>query len=319
MKVVITDYYYPNIEQEIEILSKIKDIEIYDCKKMVPNWNASEDQLKKAVEDADAIIVQFAKITKNVISSMKKCKIIARYAIGVDTIDVEEAHKAGIVVANVPDYCIEEVSDTALAHILNCVRKISFSRDLMLTDSFSFDLIAPMQKTSDLYIGLLGFGNIARCLAKKIQPLCKKVLAYDPYFKDKEEYSKIKFVTFAELLANSDVISIHVPLNEKTRYMLSMDQFMAMKDGISIVNTARGEIVNESDLLKALDSGKISYCGLDVLQSERFNSNSLSHHPHVAVTPHLGWNSISSIKDLQKKTALNVFNMLTKGEPLYKI
>jgi D-3-phosphoglycerate dehydrogenase len=319
MKVVITDYYYPNIDQEIEILSQIEEIEIFDCKKMVPNWSASEQQLLEVVKDADALIVQFAKITKNVIASMKKCKIIARYAIGVDTIDVVEAHKSGIVVANVPDYCIEEVSDTALAHILNCVRKISFSRDLMLHDGFSFELIAPMQKISDLNVGLLGFGNIARCLAKKIQPLCQKVLAYDPYFKDKDKYTKIEFVTFAELLSGSDIVSIHVPLNENTRHMLSMDQFMAMKDRASIVNTARGEIINENDLLKALDSGKISYCGLDVLQTEKFNGNPLSHHPHVAVTPHLGWNSISSIRDLQKKTALNVYKMLTTGEPLYKI
>jgi D-3-phosphoglycerate dehydrogenase len=319
MKIVFTDYYYPNIEQEIAVLSQMGDVEIVDCSGILKKRIPSEKELMGYVSDADAIIVQFAKITEKVILSMKKCKIIARYAIGVDTIDVAAAHKAGIVVSNVPDYCIEEVSDTALAHMYNCTRKITFSRDLMMAGEFSFERIAPMRRFADLDIGLLGFGNIARCLARKIRPLCHRIMAYDPYISDFSEYSYVEFVPLEKILGESDILSIHVPLNKMTQHMLSDDQFSIMKDGISIINTARGEVIDEGALLRALDQGKVSYCGLDVLQTEEFHNSSLSKHPRVAVTPHIGWHSAKSIKELQRKTALNVYNMLTKGSPLYKV
>jgi len=122
-----------------------------------------------------------------------------------------------------------------------------------------------------------------------------------------------------KILGESDILSIHVPLNKMTQHMLSDDQFSIMKDGISIINTARGEVIDEGALLRALDQGKVSYCGLDVLQTEEFHNSSLSKHPRVAVTPHIGWHSAKSIKELQRKTALNVYNMLTKGSPLYKV
>jgi len=319
MKVIITDYYYPNINDEIEILSKIPNINIIDCKKEIKNWKNTEEEIIEISKDADAIIVQFAKITKNIIENLNKCKIIARYAIGVDTIDVKAANKKGIIVSNVPDYCLEEVSDTAIGHILNCIRKISFSRDLLLQNKFDFSLIKPMKKMSDLVIGILGFGNIGRAVARKLKEFNVQLLVYDPYFKEQEKYKSIKFVTFDDIIKESDVITIHLPLNKETKHMLSSEQFNNMKDEVIIINTSRGEIINEKDLLSALNNKKVSCCGLDVLQTENFYENILTHHPRVIVTPHIGWNSVSSIKELQRKTALNVYNMLINGEPLYKV
>lgn len=322
-KVVFTDYYYPNNDQEIKILNQLEDVEIVDCTKIKKGGIKEEDELIDYVKDADAIILQFAKISKKVLDRLEKCRIISRYAIGVDNIDVKEAKKRGIVVSNVPDYCIEEVSDSAIAHIFNCVKKISFANKLFCNKLWSYQKIKPIHRFSGQTLGLIAFGNIARRVAEKLRPFNLKILTYDPYFKDdNNEYNWVEFVSLKELLSKSDIISVHAPHNKETHHLINKDTIAFMKNGVVIVNTSRGGLIDENALEEAIKNGKVSMAGLDVLEyqdNEYYKSILLKHADRVIITPHISWYSEESIVDLQRKTALNVYEMLKNGKPLYSV
>jgi len=322
-KVVFTDYYYPNNDQEMKILNQLEDVEIVDCTKIEKGGIKEEDELIDYVKDADAIILQFAKISKKVLDRLEKCRIISRYAIGVDNIDVEEAKKRGIVVSNVPDYCIEEVSDSAIAHIFNCVKKISFANKLFRNKLWIHQKIKPMYRFSGQTLGLIAFGNIARRVAEKLRSFNLKILTYDPYFKDdNHEYNWVEFVSLKELLSKSDIISVHAPHNKETHHLINKDTIAFMKNGVVIVNTSRGGLIDENDLEEAIKNGKVSMAGLDVLEyqdNEYYKSILLKHADRVIITPHISWYSEESIVDLQRKTALNVYEMLKNGKPLYSV
>lgn len=320
LKIVFTDYYYPSIDKELAILAQLgEDVEIVDCTKLIPGGAKVEKELLPYIKDADALIVQFAKIDSSVIEQLDNCKIIARYAIGVDNIDVSAATKKGIYVANVPDYCIDEVADTAMGHILNSVRKMSFARDLLLQGDFSMDALNPIKRIEDCTLGLLGFGNIARNVAKKAAPFFNKIVAYDPYFKDQKSYPTVHFGSLEDVLKESDVLSIHVPLNDSTRGMLGTAEFALMKDGVVLVNTARGPIIDGEALMAALESGKVGFCGFDVISTENFADSPLLHHPKVMLTPHISWNSEGAMDELQRKVAENVVKYFETGRPVYAV
>ena len=322
-KIVFTDYYYPNNKTEMEILGKIADVEIIDCAKLVSGGVKEEDQVLEYASDADALIVQFAHITRRVIEGLKNCRIISRYAIGVDNIDITAAKEKGIVVANVPDYCTEEVSDTAIAHILNCVRKITLANNLFHNgDWASYAKIKPIRRFGDLTIGFIAFGNIARRVAEKLRPYRNTMLACDPYYQDKDRYPWVKFLSLEELLGRSDIISIHIPLNKDTKYLINRDCLALLKKGTIIVNTSRGGVIDETALAEAVEDGRVAAAGLDVLDyiDEDYAKSILIKYPdRVFITPHIGWYSEEAIADLQRKTALNVYEMLTNGKPLYRV
>jgi len=321
-KIVFTDYYYPQNNIEVDILRELGDVEIVDCTKLFPGGIKDEDRVIEYASDADAIIVQFAKMSQRVIDRLERCKIISRYAIGVDVIDVKAAKEKGIVVANVPDYCIEEVSDTAIAHIFNCVRKISLSNDLVHQEKWVFTNIKPVHRFSSLTIGLLAFGNISRRVAEKLRSFGVSILAYDPYFKQQEKYPWVTFLSLEELLSQSDVISVHIPLNEESHHMLNRERFGLMKKGVIIVNTSRGGLIDEVALAEAIDSGIVAGAGLDVLEypdEEYYKSILAKYSDKVCITNHFGWYSEEALVELQTKTAMNVYEMLKNGKPLYQV
>ena len=321
-KIVFTDYYYPDIEQEKKLLGRLPDVELLDCTKLIPGGAKDEESILAHAADADALIVQFARITRRVIMGLEKCRIISRYAIGVDTIDLDAAREKGIVVANVPDYCIEEVSDTALAHILNCVRKVTNANDLLRTGQWAYGKIKPIRRFATLTIGLVAFGHIARRLAEKLRPFGGPLLAYDPFFSDKEKYPWVEFVPIEELLRRSDVVSIHAPLTKETHHLFDRSHLALVKPGVIIVNTSRGGLIDEGALAEAIEDGRVSAAGLDVLEypDEEYSKSALRKYPdRVWITPHYGWYSEEAIADLQRKTASNVYAMLTQGAPHYHV
>jgi D-3-phosphoglycerate dehydrogenase len=321
-KIVFTDYYYPDNNREIDILNKLGDVEIVDCTKIIPGGIKDEDKVLEYAADADAIIVQFAKISRKVIEKLKNCKIISRYAIGVDIIDLDAAREKGIVVANVPDYCIEEVSDTAIAHIFNCIRKVTLANNLLRQGEWAYAKVKPIHRFSAHKVGLVAFGHIARRVAEKLQPFEVSLMAYDPYFKEQEKYPWVKFVSLEELLAQSDIISVHAPLNRESHHLINRDRFALMKNGVIIINTSRGGLIDEVAFAEAIDTGKIASAGLDVLEyfDEEYSKSVLTKYPDkVFITPHFGWYSEEAISDLQSKTALNVYEMLINGKPLYQV
>jgi D-3-phosphoglycerate dehydrogenase len=321
-KIVFSDYYYPSNQNEIQILRQLPEVQIIDCTQIVSGGITDEDQLMPYVKDADAVIVQFAQISKKVIDQLEKCRIIARYAIGVDTIDVAAAKEKGIVVANVPDYCIEEVSDTAIAHMLNCARKLTLANNLLHNNEWAYSKIKPIRRFSDLTIGLIAFGNIARRTAEKLRAFNPTLLAYDPYFKGHKDYAWVKFASLDEVLAQADLVSIHAPLTRETHHLIDAQKFGWMKEGVVIINSARGALVDEKALLAALESHKVSMAGLDVLdcQDAEYARSALLRYPdRVFITPHFGWYSEEAVVDLQTKTARNVYEMLMNGKPLYAV
>jgi D-3-phosphoglycerate dehydrogenase len=321
-KIVFTDYYYPDIEQEKKILSALDGAELVDCTKLVSGGVKDEDRVLEYAADADALIVQFAKITGKVIKGLKKCRIISRYAIGVDTIDVEAAREKGIIVSNVPDYCVEEVSDTAMAHILNCVRKVTRAHDLLHEGAWAYAKIKPIRRFADLTIGLVAFGHIARRVAEKLRPFGNQILACDPYFSDKARYPWVDFLSMDEVLRRSDVISIHAPLTKDTYHLIDRTRLSMVRKGTIVVNTSRGGLIDEAALAEAIDEGRVLAAGLDVLEfaDEDYGKSILTKYPdRVFITPHMGWYSEEAILDLQRKTAMNVFEMLTNGKPVYQV
>ena len=321
-KVVFTDYYYPDNLKEVKILQQLDSVEILDCTRLKSGGVKQADEVIQYVRDADAIIVQFAEISKKVIDQLEKCRIISRYAIGVDNIDVEAAKKKGIVVSNVPDYCLEEVSDSTIAHLLNCLRKISIANYYFHNRTWDYGKIKPLHRLANLKVGLVAFGHIARRVAEKLRPYRLKMFAYDPYFKDTQLYDWVDFVSLKHLLAESDIVSIHAPYTKETHHLIDEEKLGWMKDGVIIINTSRGGVIDEKALEKAILTGKVAMAGLDVLDSPDIDyyRSPLANYPEkVIITPHMAWYSEEAISELQTKTALNVYEVLKNGRPLYRV
>ncbi len=317
-KIVITDYYYPDLSPELEAFKRLgDDWEFVDCTKFVPGGALKPEQMLPFVADADALLVQFGKVDASVIDAMQKCKVIAHYAVGVDSIDVEAATRKNIRVANVPDYCLDEVSNSAIGFMLDALRKITYSRDLLLKGEFSIDALDPMKRVCETTLCLIGFGNISREVYRKARAFFKEIVVSDPYFQKQVDYPEIRFLPLKEALSLADVVSLHVPLSQATKKMLSFEQFGWMKEGVVLVNTARGGLIDEEALLQALDSGKVAYAGLDVLTNEDFEHSPFLRHPQVCLTPHIGWKSDGSQAELQRKAAENVVSALLTGRPVY--
>jgi len=313
-KVVVTDYYYPNLDEERKVF-KDSGIEIIDCKGKCK----SEEDVIKYTKNADAIITQFVPITKNIIDNLNQCKIIVRYAIGLDNIDINEATRKKIMVANVPDYCIEEVSNQALTLMLVILKKLTIADMEVRKGHWSYQNTKPLYRLSNMNLGIIAFGRIAREFAKKANILgFKNIFIYDPYFKDIQKFPNYKFTSLNYLLENSNVISIHAPATKDTKHLIDKDTIKLMKKGVYLINTSRGDLVNESDLLDALKENKFSGVGLDVLSREEIMmDNPILEFGNVVITPHMGWYSVDSIKELQRKVAEQVKKGLILKNPDY--
>ncbi len=302
-QVLITDYYYPDLKQEHDVF-KDTAIAIIDgngkCK--------TEEDLIKYARDADAIITQFVPITRKVIESLVNCQIIVRYAIGLDIIDLEAATEHGIMVANVPDYCLEEVATQTLALLLSVVRKVVPMNQGVRAGQWSYQKAEPLLRLSNMNLGLVAFGKIARLLVEMVKAFnFKNIFVYDPYYQEQANYPWVKFVSWEELLQKSDIVSVHSPATAETKHMFNQNVFKMMKDGSFFINTARGALVKEEDLVEALESGKLAGAGLDVLTEEiGTEDHPLFRFENVVITPHMGWYSVDSIAELQRKAAIQV-------------
>ncbi len=313
-KVLITDYYYPDLKQEKAVFEG-SDIVIVDGNGKC----SSEHDVITLAKDADAIMCQFVPITRKIIESLERCKVIVRYAIGVDSIDTTAATENGIMVANVPDYCLNEVADHAFALMLAVVRKIRVADAQVRAGNWDYKPTVPIKRLSELDLGLVSFGNIGRNFAEKASAFgFRSIRVYDPYFENARPYPNVSFVPLSTLLTESDIVSIHAPLTPETRHLINRDTLGMMKDGSFLINTSRGGLINESDLVWALESGKLAGVGLDVLEDEKnVKDHALAKFKNVIITPHMGWYSVDSISELQRKAAEQVKMTLLLGQPKY--
>jgi len=314
-KVLITDYQFKSIKYEKKILSDI-GVEVIEaqCK--------TEDEVVEKAKGVEGLIVECAPITRKVIESLPRLKVIARYGIGVDAVDLKAASEHKVFVLNVPDYCIDEVSDHALALLLASVRKIIPLNNYIKSGSWGFYFAQPFYRIKGRILGLIGFGNIARKLAEKAKSLGLSLLTYDPYISNEimKNYEYVKNVYFLELLKKSDFISIHVPLTKNTKNMISIKEINLMKKSVTIINTSRGGIVNEKDLIEALVDKRINGVALDVFKEEPLNNNSLLlKQDNVILTPHVGYHSEESQIELQTKAAEGVKDVLIGKRPRYLV
>jgi D-3-phosphoglycerate dehydrogenase len=304
-RIVITDCDHPSVEIERAILSEI------DPEFILAHCN-TEDEVIEVAKDADGIINQYAPITRRVIESLKRCKVIARYGVGVDNIDVEAATEHKIIVANVPDYCIDEVSTHALALILACARGITLLDRKRREKRWDFTLAKPLFRTQGKTLGLFGLGRIGRIVAQKASGFDFRIIAYDPYISKVD--GGIKLVEFSQLLSDSDFVSFHVPLTAETRHFFGENELKKMKKTAYLINTSRGPIVDEKALYQALKNRWIAGAALDVMEKEPPDWNSsLLQLDNLIITPHISFYSEESYVELKTKVAQAVLSVL-KGE-----
>jgi D-3-phosphoglycerate dehydrogenase / 2-oxoglutarate reductase len=312
-RVLVTDYVWPSLDPEKEVLEAV-DAELY------ASPSGKEDELAALAGDADAILSCFAKVTRKVVEATTRCRIIARYGIGVDNIDVQAASERGIVVTNVPAYCIDEVSEHALALLMALARKVTLYDRTIKSGRWDVQAGKPIHRLRGQTLGVVGLGRIGTSLASKARALGLNVLAYDAYL----DAGKIRErgaepVDFAGLLQGSDFISIHAPLSvaDGTAGLFSDAEFRAMKPTAYLINTSRGGIVDEKALYRALSEGIIAGAGIDVLPTEPPPADSpLLRLDNIILTPHAAFYSEESLIDLQVQAAQEVARVLGGERPV---
>lgn len=260
--IAITDSPFPSLDPAKKALAGLK-----------PDYriaaSVSANDILNVGRDADAILVTYAKLPGELLQQVRRCKVIGRFGLGVDNIDVKTAAELGIVVTYVPDYCLQEVSDHAMALILALARKIPFSNALVRAGRWDMPAVVPIHRLEGQTLGLIGFGNIPRRVAPKARAFGLKVVAYDPYVDDNAMRELgVEPASFNRLLEISDYVSLHAPLTPQTRGVFNAIAFGKMKRGAFLVNTARGPLVDEAALVAALDSGHLGGAALDVVATE---------------------------------------------------
>jgi D-3-phosphoglycerate dehydrogenase / 2-oxoglutarate reductase len=307
--VAVADSVFPNLDPAREVLAAI-DAELQLAAEPKP------EPILALAHDADAVLVTYAKITGDMIRQMSRCRIISRFGIGVDNVDLDAATAAGIVVTKVPDYCIDEVSDHTMALLLAAVRKIPFANRQVHAGEWRMPAVVPIHRLRDRVLGLVGFGRIPQLVAPKARAFGLRVVAYDPFVPDEVfESADVAKVDFPSLLRISDYVSIHSPLVPETRGLFNADAFRQMKPSAYLINTARGPIIDEAALAAALDAKEIAGAAVDVMTQEPPAGSPLVGRDDVIITPHTSFYSEESLIELQTKAAQEVVRVLT-GQPV---
>ena len=309
-KVVLTDYVWGSLDVEKNTLAGVAEL--------VPLQTKKPDEFIEQAADCDALLNTYAgPITADVMAKMPRCKIIARYGIGVDTIDLEAATAAGIIVTNNPTYCIEEVAEHTMALLLACARKVVFYDRLVRDGRWEVPPGKPLFRLSGSTLGLVGFGNIARQVAVRAAAFGMNVLYSDPFVKDGQFNVPGKSADLDTVLAQSDFVSIHPPLTPQTRKMIGDDALAKMKRSAWIVNCARGPIIDTEALVRALDGGRIAGAALDTTDPEPLpNPHPLRGRENVIINPHVAWYSEQAMVGLQAGAPGEVRRVLTGEWPI---
>jgi D-3-phosphoglycerate dehydrogenase len=312
--IAVTDSPFPSLDPAKAALARI------DPELRVANSASAEDILAVG-RDADAILVTYAKLPGDLLRQLRRCKAIGRFGLGVDNIDIAAATELGITVTYVPDYCMQEVSDHAMALLLALARKVPQSNALVQAGRWDMPAVVPIHRLAGRVLGLVGFGNIPRALAPKAKAFGLRVVAHDPNVSQRALAAVgVESMSFDRLLEISDFVSIHAPLLPATRGLFNAEVFGKMKQGACLINTARGPLVDEDALLAALDSGRLAGAALDVVAVEPLPKESrLIGRDNVVLTPHTGFYSVEALNELQTKCAADVARVLSGETPVYPV
>ena len=318
-RVVLTDYVWESLDLEREILGELANL--------VPLQVTDPEAFFPEAADCIALLNTYGgPITAEVMARMPRCKIIARYGIGVDTIDLDAATEAGIIVTNNPTYCIEEVAEHTLAMLLSAARKITFYDRQVRGGGWGVPPGKPMYRVAGSTVGLIGFGNIARRVAAAAAALEMRVLYSDPFVEPGQFDVPGEKAELAEVLEQADYVCVHAPLTPQTRGMLGAEAFARMKSSAVLINCSRGPIVDTAALIDALDAGQIAGCALDTTDPEPLpEDHTLRTRENVIINPHAAWYSEQAMEGLQRgapnevrrvlegRWPVNVVNRAVKG------
>ena len=309
-KVMITDYAWPSLWVEESVLGPIADL--------VPAPDRKEETFIELARDADAILYNWAQVTEKVVQTAERCLILCRYGVGIDNAPVALATQLGILVTNIPDYCVEEVTDHAMGLLITLNRRIfKFDALVKAGRASEMDLSLPVLRLRGHKLGIIGFGRIGRVMAQKALPFGMEVLIYDPYVSEgSAREAGVRKVELAELLKESDFISIHSPLTPETNGLIGEPELRQMKDSAILINVSRGPVVQTDAVVRALREGWIAGAALDVLDKEPVPAD----HPlleldNVILTPHVAFFSQQSIEELTRRCAQQVRDVLEGRVP----
>lgn len=306
-KVLITDYAWADLSIEKSILDTI------DAEIVLPP-DTSVDSLTKVAADCDAIMTNWAKVPETVITAAKKCKIVSRLGIGLDNIDVACCTRLKIPVTNIPDYCLIEVAEHALALIFGLGRKIGFYHHATQSGEYKLQAGPALRRMQGQTVGIVGYGNIGKLLADKAAALGFKVLVHNR--SKKQLPAGMEFVSLEDLLKRSDYVSLHTPMTPETKQMINAERLKLMKPSAYLINTSRGGLIDHAALAVALENGTIAGAGLDVQDPEPPNLSIAPYNdPRVIVTPHAAFVSVESLENLRSRTAKQVVERLSGRRP----
>lgn len=308
-KVYLTDYDHPNFDIVEKALASVGARLYY-------TQSRTEDEVIANCADADGLLVSYAPITKRVLESLPNVLVAVRLGIGYETFDLEGATKTGVYLANVPDYCLDEVADLTMALILSKARKLPLLMDLARRGVWDYKPAAPVHRLRAMTLGLVGFGHIAREVAVRAKSFGMRVLAHDVNVAPSAMQSVGVIPADLEtVLKESDFVSLHVPLNEKTRGLISARELALMKPTAYLINTARGPVVDQEALVEAVRSRRVAGAALDVVSVEPPRPDEpVLHTEGIDVTPHAGWFSVEAMQTMHQLAA-EEFARVFRGQP----
>jgi D-3-phosphoglycerate dehydrogenase len=313
MNTLITDYGFSNLDQERDALSRAGiELQTAQCK--------TAAEVIAVAAHADALIVQWAPITAEVIAALKNCKVIVRYGIGVDNVDLKAAGERGIPVCNVPDYCIPEVADHSIALALSLARQLPQTDAAVRNKVWKITPPFAFAAFRELTFAVAGFGRIARAVLTRAAAFGFRLAAYDP-FVDKQVFidAGVRQVTKDELFEVAGLLSLHLPLTPETRHFINRESLARMRRDAIIINTARGGLIDSDALAAALKENRIAGAGLDVYEKEPLPlDHVLRSAPNTILTSHTAWFSASSVPELQQKAAEEAVRGIL-GQPLKNV
>lgn len=313
MKVVLTDHGFASIEQEKSLLAAA------GCE-LVVLQSKDPEKLALACADADALLVQWAPINAAVIAALRHCKVIVRYGIGVDNVDLKAAGARGIPVCNVPDYCIAEVADHALALALSLARQIPQTDAAVRSGTWKIIPPSPFPSFRSTTFATAGFGRIARAVLERARGFGFRLAAYDPFVPANAfAEAGVRRLELDALWRESGIVSLHLPLTPETRHMVGEASLSRMRNDAIVINTARGGLIDTRALARALVDKRIAGAGLDVFEMEPLEADHpLRQAPNVLLTSHTAWYSAGSVPELQRKSAEAVVRAI-RGEALVNV
>ena len=309
-KVLITDYGFPNLEPEMAVFNQAGiEVVTAQCK--------TEEEVIVAAQGCDALLVQWAPVRERVAAALPDCKLVVRYGIGVDNLDIPALKAHGKAVAYVPDYCIDEVADHAVALSLALARQLPQTHARTLSGTWKITPPAPMPAFRKMTFATLGYGRIARAILDRVRPFGFRLVAHDPYVDPTDmQAAGVMGMDLDSIFSEADILSLHAPLSDTTRHLVNMERLRSMKPTAIIINTARGPLIDTPALAQALHDGVIGGAGIDVYEKEPLeDDHPLRTAPNTILTSHTAWYSQESVPELQRSGALEVARGLT-GQPL---